>query len=52
VGGICFLASGVGIFIGQEWWRTSAIVGAALSVVVLVVYLHPWYWSALAYFFA
>ncbi len=48
VGGICFLASAGGIFIGQEWWRTFAIVGAALSVVVLVVYLHPWYWFALA----
>lgn len=48
VGGICFLVSGVGIFIGQEWWRTFAIVRAALSVVVLVVYLHPWYWFALA----
>jgi hypothetical protein len=48
VGGICFLASGVGIFIGQEWWRTLTIVGAALSVVVLVIYLHPWYWFALA----
>jgi hypothetical protein len=41
------LASGVRIFIGQEWWRTLTIVGAALSVVVLVVYLHPWYWFAL-----
>ena len=46
--GLCFLASSVGIFIGQEWWRTLTIVGAALSVVVLVIYLHPWYWFALA----
>lgn len=48
VAGLCFLASGVGIFIGQEWWRMSAIVGAALYVVYLVVYLHPWYRFALA----
>jgi hypothetical protein len=47
IAGLSFLASGGGIFIGQEWWRTFAIVGAALSV-VLVVYLHPWYWFALA----
>ena len=46
--GLCFLASGVGIFIGQEWWRTLTIVSAALSVVYLVVYLHPLYWFALA----
>ena len=48
VGGLCFLASGVGLLIGQEWWRAIAIVGAAFSVVALVVYLHPWYWFALA----
>ena len=41
IAGLCFLASGVGIFIDQEWWRTLTIVGAALSVVYLVVYLHP-----------
>lgn len=46
--GLCFLASGVGLFIGQEWWRTLTMVGAALSVVYLVVYLHPIYWFALA----
>ena len=48
VAGLCFLASGVGIFIGQEWWRTLTIVSAALSVVYLAVYLHPLYWFALA----
>ena len=42
------MASGVGLLIGQEWWRAIAIVGAAFSVVALVVYLHPWYWFALA----
>ena len=46
--GLCFLASGVGIFIGQEWWRTLTMVGAALSIVYLVIYLHPIYWFALA----
>ena len=46
--GLCFLASSVGIFIGQEWWRTLTMVGAALSIVYLVVYLHPIYWFALA----
>ncbi len=48
VAGLCFLASGVGIFLGQEWWRTLTMVGAALSVAYLVVYLHPIYWFALA----
>jgi len=47
VAGLFFLASGVGIFIGQEWWRTLTLVGAALSVVYLLVYLHPIYWFAL-----
>jgi hypothetical protein len=48
IAGLCFLASGVGMFIGQEWWRTRTMVGAATSVVYLVVYLHPIYWFALA----
>jgi hypothetical protein len=48
VAGLCFVASGVGILIGQEWWRTLTIIGAALSVAYLVVYLHPLYWFALA----
>ena len=46
--GLCFLGSSVGIFIGQDWWRTLTMVGAALSIVYLVVYLHPIYWFALA----
>ena len=43
VAGVCFVASGVGIFAHQEWWQAVAAAGALISLVVLAVYFHPWY---------
>ncbi|NMB56115.1 MAG: hypothetical protein GYA15_15600 [Leptolinea sp.] len=42
--GLALLAAGLavlGIIIPMEWWRTLALAGAALSIVMLAIYLHP-----------
>jgi hypothetical protein len=44
IGGIALVAAGLGVFgfiIPSEWWRTLAIVGAAISLFLMVIYLHP-----------
>jgi hypothetical protein len=43
-GGIALTAAGLGVLgfiVPTDWWRTLAIVGAAISLFMLVVYLHP-----------
>jgi hypothetical protein len=43
-GGIALVAAGLsvmGFIVPAEWWRVLAISGAAISLFVLVVYLHP-----------
>jgi hypothetical protein len=43
-GGIALVAAGLGIFdsvIPSDWWRGLAIGGAAISLFMLVIYLHP-----------
>jgi len=43
-GGIALAAAGLGILgiiVPTDWWRTLAIAGAAISLFMLVVYLHP-----------
>ena len=43
-GGIALVAAGLGVFgfvIPTDWWRGLAIAGAAISLFMLVVYLHP-----------
>ena len=43
-GGIALAAAGLGvlgIIVPTDWWRTLAIAGAAISLFMLVVYLHP-----------
>jgi hypothetical protein len=43
-GGILLVAAGLGVLgfvIPAEWWRSLAVAGAALSLVMLVIYLHP-----------
>ncbi|OGS56193.1 MAG: hypothetical protein A3K60_08730 [Euryarchaeota archaeon RBG_19FT_COMBO_56_21] len=34
-----FIGSGIGVFMGEQWWRTLAIIGA---VAILLVLLLPW----------
>lgn len=43
-GGIALAAAGLGVLgfiIPSDWWRTLAIAGGAISLFMLVVYLHP-----------
>jgi hypothetical protein len=43
-GGIALVAAGLGIFgfvIPIVWWRGLAIGGAAISLFMLIIYLHP-----------
>jgi hypothetical protein len=44
--GLCIIAAALGILgfiIPKDLWRTLAIVGASGSLVMLVLYLHPFY---------
>jgi hypothetical protein len=53
VGGLLWLAAGValvaaglgilGVVVPPVWWRPLAVAGAALSLFMLFVYLHPFY---------
>jgi hypothetical protein len=42
--GLALIAAGLGILgfiIPIAWWRSLALVGAILSLIMLVVYIHP-----------
>jgi hypothetical protein len=44
VGGMALVAAGLGVLgfiVPADWWRGLAIGGAALSLFMLAVYLHP-----------
>jgi hypothetical protein len=44
IGGIVLVAAGLGVLgfiIPADWWRGLAIGGAAISLFMLAVYLHP-----------
>ena len=44
VGGIALVAAGLGVLgfiIPTDWWRDLAISGAAISLLMLVIYFHP-----------
>jgi hypothetical protein len=46
VAGIALAAAGLGvlgILVPAEWWRILARTGAILSLIMLVLYLHPFY---------
>lgn len=45
-GGIALVAAGLsilGIIIPTGWWQTLAVTGAAISLFMLGIYLHPLY---------
>lgn len=35
---IGFVVSGIGIFFGQTWWRQAAVVSAAFSAVIFILF--------------
>ena len=53
VGGFLWLAAGIalvaagfavlGFVLPQTWWRSLALIGAAFSLIMLAIYLHPLY---------
>ena len=45
-GGLALVAAGLGIFgfiIPFSWWRGLALAGAVISLVMLSIYVHPFY---------
>jgi hypothetical protein len=46
--GIVLVAAGVGVLAHLGWWPQAAIVGAAGSIVLLLLTLTPWWLMALA----
>jgi hypothetical protein len=44
--GLALIAAGLGVLgflIPTNWWRSLALFGAAASLLMLVIYLHPFY---------
>jgi hypothetical protein len=44
--GLCIVAAALGILgfiVPKDWWQTLAAIGAACSLAMLVLYLHPFY---------
>ena len=37
-----FVAAGVTLFAGSDWWRVLAIVTAAESLPLFLLFFHPW----------
>ena len=43
-GGITLVAAGLGVLgwiIPPDWWRSLAMIGAAISLFMLIIYFHP-----------
>ncbi len=41
-----FVAAGLGFFgilVPQGWWRTIAVASSAFSLLLIVLYWHPWF---------
>ena len=34
--------AGIGLFAQQNWWQVAAIAGAALSLLLLILFFNPW----------
>ena len=46
VAGVALVAAGLGILgyiIPFTWWRTLALAGAVISLIMLAIYMHPFY---------
>ena len=37
-----FTVAGIGLFTQHDWWRPAAIVGAAVSLLLLMLFFNPW----------
>ena len=43
VAGALLMVGGVGLWMAEPWWRTLALAGLAASLVLMVLYFHPWF---------
>lgn len=39
---VILVVAGIGLLAHQEWWQAATVVGASASLVVLVLFFHPW----------
>lgn len=40
---VVLVGAGIGLWAHAEWWRTTALVGLALSFGLMVFFFHPWF---------
>jgi len=45
---LVFVACGVGYLAAQQWWAWAALVGAALSIILMLLTFTPWWLAGLA----
>jgi hypothetical protein len=45
---VVFVACGVGYLAGWHWWAWPALVGAALSITLMLLTFTPWWLAGLA----
>lgn len=41
--GLVLVASGIGLWVGADWWRPAAVVGLAGSLGLMILFFHPWF---------
>ena len=37
------VGSGVGLWMGESWWRPIAVAGLTASLALMVLFFHPWF---------
>ena len=42
IAAVILVVAGIGLLAHQEWWQAATVVGASASLVVLVLFFHPW----------
>jgi hypothetical protein len=40
---LVLVAAGVGLWMGDDWWRLAAEAGLAVSFLLMALYFHPWF---------
>ena len=41
--GLSLVIAGIGILVNANWWTNIIILGAILSLILLIIYLHPFF---------
>jgi hypothetical protein len=37
------VVGGVGLWVTGSWWRLSAVAGLAVSLLLMILFFHPWF---------